>query len=384
MASPPPRPLLCPTDVNGNGIPEPPSQPLSTMSSSPSPKPQTASPNTTDNTNTSTPALPLPPISTLLNPAVPPTPGSMIMDCTSDPSRFHPIAIHTAKCAICDKRNMDKMLRCPGCTYQVCAPCCDSRAGAPLVHGNSNPDALIAGLNMTPVRRRVMNRADNGVPATGGTELGMAKAKGKATAKGKGHKKRKSKGKFEEGSEDSDAEETQSVVSNVSASSVEVMPVSKRRKTVSDASKGKSPLGMTVENSSGGVLRRRIDTSMLGREVGENTIQALLEKEGVDTPALRYHEHLLSRSQPVGVNSPPRFTAVNRHQKSVSEDDGSRNGQGVAREKTTETGIEPNMNEMNLHVSALACEGLRATVDTLTGHAHCARVFEQMHRSEYP
>jgi hypothetical protein len=41
------------------------------------------------------------------------------------------------------------------------------------------------------------------------------------------------------------------------------------------------------------------EANILDREVGDNTIQKLLEAEGIDTPGNRYKEHLLHRQQPV-------------------------------------------------------------------------------------
>ncbi|KAH7556690.1 hypothetical protein BM1_06124 [Bipolaris maydis] len=63
--------------------------------------------------------------------------------CNIDESLYTRVAVHTAKCTECDKRNMDTMRRCPGCTFQVCQPCYEKRQreGKGLVHGNMpSPD----------------------------------------------------------------------------------------------------------------------------------------------------------------------------------------------------------------------------------------------------
>ncbi|USP79521.1 hypothetical protein yc1106_06795 [Curvularia clavata] len=69
----------------------------------------------------------------------PRTPGDRAQNvCTLDETQFARVAVHTAKCTECDKRNLDVMRRCPGCTFQVCQPCFQKRhqEGKGLVHGN--------------------------------------------------------------------------------------------------------------------------------------------------------------------------------------------------------------------------------------------------------
>ncbi|EOA88133.1 uncharacterized protein SETTUDRAFT_108172 [Exserohilum turcica Et28A] len=69
----------------------------------------------------------------------PRTPGNAALNpCTVDESLYAKVTVHTAKCTECDKRNMNTMRRCPGCTFQVCQPCYQrrEREGKGLVHGN--------------------------------------------------------------------------------------------------------------------------------------------------------------------------------------------------------------------------------------------------------
>lgn len=65
------------------------------------------------------------------------TAGAGHRGCSSEKESFKMVKVHTAKCSECDQRNMDTMLRCPGCTFQVCRPCRDKRdcKGKGLAHG---------------------------------------------------------------------------------------------------------------------------------------------------------------------------------------------------------------------------------------------------------
>lgn len=85
-------------------------------------------------------------------------PGSALMSCTSDETLFTIVKVHTAKCTECDKRNMDTMRRCPGCTFQVCSPCYTRRVknGGGLMHGNMSSIANSA-ITQRTVRRRPLD-----------------------------------------------------------------------------------------------------------------------------------------------------------------------------------------------------------------------------------
>lgn len=90
--------------------------------------------------------------------STPRTPGtSPLTACSSSPSAFTAVKVHTAKCSECDKRNMDVMLRCPGCTFQVCKPCQEKRekAGRSLAHGNMlSPHVATPATGGSVVRKR--------------------------------------------------------------------------------------------------------------------------------------------------------------------------------------------------------------------------------------
>ncbi|KAF1925927.1 uncharacterized protein M421DRAFT_94312 [Didymella exigua CBS 183.55] len=89
--------------------------------------------------------------------SIPRTPGSSLPPCSSSPACFTSITVHTAKCSECDQRNLETMLRCPGCTFQVCKPCRDKREAADrsLAHGNTmTPRAATPGTGGNVVRRK--------------------------------------------------------------------------------------------------------------------------------------------------------------------------------------------------------------------------------------
>ncbi|ORY03738.1 hypothetical protein BCR34DRAFT_68010 [Clohesyomyces aquaticus] len=108
-----------------------------------------------------TPTTPLTPITGLLS--SPTTNIQNVLDCSADSKRFSIVQIHTAKCAICDARNMAVMRRCPGCTYQVCQPCFSNRNSTTLLHGNlATMSSGGSSLPSTPVRRSLLFNAGTG------------------------------------------------------------------------------------------------------------------------------------------------------------------------------------------------------------------------------
>ncbi|KAJ4336829.1 hypothetical protein N0V95_008495 [Ascochyta clinopodiicola] len=88
----------------------------------------------------------------------PRTPGSSpLTACSSSPTAFTVVKVHTAKCSECDQRNRDVMRRCPGCTFQVCKPCQEKREkdGRSLAHGNMvSPHGATPGAGWSSVKRR--------------------------------------------------------------------------------------------------------------------------------------------------------------------------------------------------------------------------------------
>src|SRR5690242_7347232 len=91
------------------------------------------------------------------NISIPRTPSTSTTICSSSPAVFARILVHTAKCSECDLRNKGTMLRCPGCTFQICKPCQDGRgkAGRSLAHGNMlSPQVATPGTSGSVVRRK--------------------------------------------------------------------------------------------------------------------------------------------------------------------------------------------------------------------------------------
>lgn len=60
----------------------------------------------------------------------------------TEPSKYINIGIHTAKCDVCNARNIDpRMLRCPECTWQICGDC-RAKKNDNLAHGNVTPKTM--------------------------------------------------------------------------------------------------------------------------------------------------------------------------------------------------------------------------------------------------
>ncbi|RYO65012.1 hypothetical protein AA0113_g5604 [Alternaria arborescens] len=141
--------------------------------------------------------------------------GSSLTLCTVDESKYSKVTVHTAKCTECDKRNMDTMRRCPGCTFQVCQPCYEKRLKQDkgLLHGNmATPGATGGGLSASSGSRAVRKKP---LPST--EEIGdkveneedpspmkieITPAMPKSSAKKRAIKKKAPLGETEESSED--------------------------------------------------------------------------------------------------------------------------------------------------------------------------------------
>ncbi|KAF2472408.1 uncharacterized protein BDR25DRAFT_353434 [Lindgomyces ingoldianus] len=119
---------------------------------------------------------------TISSPLTSPTPNASasfsVMDCSANPRSFAIVQIHTAKCAICDSRNMALMRRCPGCTYQVCQPCFNARGTMPLYHGNLSAGSSMGGLPVTPVRRLLFGGLGAGSGSGVGVHVGSSSTPG--------------------------------------------------------------------------------------------------------------------------------------------------------------------------------------------------------------
>ncbi|PSN75466.1 hypothetical protein BS50DRAFT_568112 [Corynespora cassiicola Philippines] len=85
-------------------------------------------------------------------------------NCSAVAEEFKLVHIHTAKCSQCDKRNMDVMRRCPGCTFQICKPCFDVKQakGQDLRHGNMSFGPTTP--STVPVRRMLFTTEGTSTP----------------------------------------------------------------------------------------------------------------------------------------------------------------------------------------------------------------------------
>jgi hypothetical protein len=242
-------------------------------------------------------------------PQVPQTPsvGNLVTACSSAVSAFSTVKVHTAKCSECDKRNMETMRRCPGCTFQVCKPCCDRRqkTGRTLAHGNMLSPAMAtprAGSGSV-VRRRpgiMLPKETRSERVEGGGGEGNGPVKLRLVLKSPGKRAVRQQEKLK----DSDTEES---------SADEFVPdsptPSKRRRAV--------PALPSVTAPSPRVTRRPPPTAVLDIGAGSFThdpqslsMDQLLQQNGVHTSENQYKEHLLSRHTPMMTNSVIQIPAV--------------------------------------------------------------------------
>jgi hypothetical protein len=279
-----------------------------------------------------TPGLPSTPVSTMRVQRAPPppstpghrrmaslprTPGSSVLPCASSPSSFTSIKVHTAKCSECDQRNLETMLRCPGCTFQLCKPCRDRRedAGRSLAHGNMMTLRVATpGTGGSVVRRKPASSAkkEGGKEAVKGAQEGEAKGdrkeevrveekveervtvevkvpKGtKRMAKPAPKPKPKTKPKARESTPSDDS-------SNDGFAPDPGSPTaSKRRRTLTSKTDGFADVPSPFLDALG-----ERGLKLPGKALGEMTTDQLLAYHGVNTPQSPYKAHLLSRHEPV-------------------------------------------------------------------------------------
>jgi hypothetical protein len=207
------------------------------------------------------------------------------------------------------------MQRCPGCTFQLCKPCCDRRAkaGRALTHGNMlTPAAATPGAQSASVLRRRLGS----VVVRGGVEDGkdegdkstLSPVKLKLILKSPTGTKRV--GRQRAKPKESDTEE----------SSEECAPYSptihKRRRIVPPSSSTATRLPPASSKSqSDELVDDRVGVTVAEAAIQEDTrrltLDELMQQHGVNTPANPYREHLLSRYTPVTTNPavymPPNF-----------------------------------------------------------------------------
>jgi hypothetical protein len=257
------------------------------------------------------------------------------------------VKVHTAKCTECDKRNKDTMLRCPGCTFQICKPCRDRRekAGRALLHGGMmSPGGLGSGLGLgsgsavrrmiapiatgteTPPRMVLKNDDEKMVDIEDEKVEVEVKTKGKGKEKASSKKRPvKSKLKATTQDESSDDNFMPDPASPTSHKRRRTAPAITDTPTATSARPSRAaphsaayvaPPSSGEQSDSSAELKASVGrrlSSLNAQEVKQGwgidvtphlappsgSIEALMQAAGVNTPGNRYQEHLLSRSQPV-------------------------------------------------------------------------------------
>jgi hypothetical protein len=246
------------------------------------------------------------------------------------------VKVHTAKCTDCDNRNTGIMHRCPGCTFQICTGCKDSR----LALDPENPGkkkTLAHGSMLTPggigtgesVRRRVIDLTKSPVPKhvkeeSPDHEEPVEDVKGKGKGKAVATKKRPAKPVLWDDSSDDFALDPTSPTSNKrrrlgmsgitdsptatsmrpsrtaahSTSAPKYVPSSSPNfgdtsgSGTGEAVTDDSVSNLSLQQASNSKTPEARDLSYAGR------IQELLEQHGVNLPDRRYEQHFLERFQP--------------------------------------------------------------------------------------
>jgi hypothetical protein len=304
------------------------------------------------------------------------TPGGTLYSCTIDAALMTTVTVHTAKCSECDDRNMDTMLRCPGCTWQICKPCHDRRDknGRTLAHGGMmSPGGLGLGMGLGSggtVRRTIAPMAGGmGTPPRmvlkkedekkGGEKMVDVDVETEFKTKGKGKgkpssKKRSSKSKTKPATQDesSDDDFQPDPASPISHKRRRTAPTITDTPTATSArpyrtaptpSAYVAPASPDSASDSSTALKATVGRRLLALNAQElqqawnvdatphlapaaGSIEALLQAAGVNTPEHRYDQHLLARSEPVLQNrvarvpeavrrmaeQKPRLTAVQK------------------------------------------------------------------------
>lgn len=218
--------------------------------------------------------------------------------------------VHTAKCSECDQRNLETMLRCPGCTFQVCKPCRDKReaAGRSLAHGNMmTPWIATPGTGGTVVRRKPVSsvRKDEGNETkneeANSFDMQELNSKAEVRVKVKGTKRMARPAPKPKAKAKPKARET--TPSDVSsdddfAPDPESPTPSKRQRTeLTSKTDGSSDVPSPFLKATDEKGPR-----VPSKAPGDMTTNELLAYHGVNTAQSPYKAHLLSRHEPVVSN----------------------------------------------------------------------------------
>lgn len=246
--------------------------------------------------------------------SLPRTPGSSVLPCSSSPTSFTSVKVHTAKCSECDQRNQETMVRCPGCTFQLCRPCRNRReaAGRSLAHGNMmTPRVATPGTGGSVVRRKPVSSAkdeskeakqgavkdgDKDEAKSGDKEgdkvegkVNVEEVKGtKRMAKPAPKPKPKAKAKARETTPSDDSSDDDFALDPGSPTA------SKRRRTLTSKTDGTAGMPSPFLEATSAKSSRVPEKAL-----GEMTTDELLAHHGVNTPQSPYKAHLLSRHEPV-------------------------------------------------------------------------------------
>ncbi|KAF1912133.1 hypothetical protein BDU57DRAFT_533038 [Ampelomyces quisqualis] len=325
--------------------PPPPANPANTPMPLPPATPRATTSASASSSSSASRKLPATPRSASLASPTPRTPGGTLRACSSDPDAMTLVKVHTAKCTECDKRNKDTMLRCPGCTFQICKPCRERRTkrGRGLTHGGMmSPGGLGSGLGSGGgfVRRRVLGSFGTTPPGVAvkkeeedgdGDVLMEEKGKGKVVAKPAASKKRPAPKKskttvLDESSDDEFNPDPASATTNkrrrttltitdsptaTSARPSRTVPTSSAHLTyIPPSSPSTSSTSGAEVPASDGTHPSNLSSELTqkawqldgGNAAPTGRIQEMLEEHGVNTPENRYDEHLLQRYNPVMTN----------------------------------------------------------------------------------
>ncbi|KAJ4985338.1 hypothetical protein SVAN01_09189 [Stagonosporopsis vannaccii] len=254
--------------------------------------------------------------------SVPRTPGTSTLACSSSPTAFNRVLVHTAKCSECDLRNKGTMLRCPGCTFQICKSCQDrrERAGRSFAHGNMlSPQVATPGTSGSVVRRKpaaVVESLEKGTDKTkkekDTSNEGIAAERKEETKEAKGMKrvrkpvpkpKSKSKPKVRSGTDD--------YVDNSSDEDFApdtVSPTFNKRHCAETISRTDgsfdlpSPFLKPSERDNNFTKYSLGGPTLPEKPLRDMSTDELLAYHGVNTPSNPYTAHLLSRDEPVVSN----------------------------------------------------------------------------------
>jgi hypothetical protein len=260
-----------------------------------------------------------------------------IRSCVDNVEQMTEVKVHTAKCTDCDNRNTGDMWRCPGCTFQICKKCKDTRL-TPDPDDPSKKKTLAHGSMLTPggigtgesVRRRLVDPTQSPAPKDVKMESpddDESMEDTKVTGKGKAvaTKKRPTKRVSRDDSSDEFVADPTSPTTNKrrrlgmagitdsptatsmrpSRTAAQSTPAPKYVPSSSPHSGDTSGSGKGEAMTDGSVSNLSLQQASISRTPEARDlsyagrIQELLEQQGVNLPDRRYEQHFLERFQPV-------------------------------------------------------------------------------------